>query len=124
MTRLGHSDMTAILDLVGTSRSFPDLPSFREGVLPGLGDLVPCDLVGYNEVDARSGSSMVLLDRPEVGFDGVEETLARLAHQHPWSSRASAGGSASRTSAKATAPSCCWRNTGRDPTLPACASWA
>ena len=83
MTRLGHSDMTAILDFVGTSRSFPDLPSFREGVLPGLGDLVPCDLVGYNEVDARSGSSMVLLDRPDVGFDGVEETLARLAHQHP-----------------------------------------
>ena len=91
MTRLGHADTTAVLDFVGTARSFPDLPSFREGVLPGLGELLPCDLVGYNEVDAQKGESMVLLDRPEAKLDDVEENLARLAHEHPLIRRQASG---------------------------------
>ena len=91
MSRLGHADLTAVLDFAGTARSFPDLPAFREGVLPGLGALVPCDLVGYNEVDTTGGESTVLLDRPENMLDGVEDTLARLAHQHPLILRQASG---------------------------------
>ena len=91
MSRLGHADLTAVLDFAGTARSFPDLPAFREGVLPGLGELVPCDLVGYNEVDTRNGRSLVLLDQPERQLDDVEETLTRLAHQHPLIRRQAGG---------------------------------
>jgi len=91
MTRLGHADMTAVLDLVGTAHSFSTMPAFREGILPGLRELVPCDLVGYNEVDNRSGRSLVLLDEPERQLDDVEETLPRLAHQHPVIMRQAAG---------------------------------
>ncbi len=83
MSRLGHADLTAVLDFARTARSFPDLPAFREGVLPGLRELLPCDLVGYNEVDTRNGRSLVLLDQPERQLENVEETLPRLAHQHP-----------------------------------------
>ncbi|HEX5908846.1 MAG TPA: hypothetical protein VFY44_00035, partial [Thermoleophilaceae bacterium] len=83
MTRLGHADMDAVLDFVGEARSFTTLPAFREGILPGLRRLVPCDLVGYNEVDTRSGRSLVLLDEPERQLEDIEATLPRLAHQHP-----------------------------------------
>lgn len=91
MPRLGHADLTAVLDFVGTAHSFPDLPAFRAGVVPGLAELIPCDLVGYNEVDTRNGTSTVLLDRPEVGFDGVEGEIGRLAHEHPLIRRQAAG---------------------------------
>jgi DNA-binding CsgD family transcriptional regulator len=52
-------------------------------VLPGLQALVPCDLIGYNEVDTERGTTLVITDPENALFDGVEETLARLVDQHP-----------------------------------------
>jgi DNA-binding CsgD family transcriptional regulator len=72
-----------MLDFVREAESFPDVASFRTGVLPSLRRLVPCDLVGYNEVDTERGTTLVITHPEGVLFDGVEETLARLAYQHP-----------------------------------------
>jgi DNA-binding CsgD family transcriptional regulator len=63
--------------------SFPDVASFRTGVLPGLQALVPCDLIGYNEVDTERGTTLVITDPEDALFDGAEDTLARLLDQHP-----------------------------------------
>ncbi len=44
------------------AQSFPDMASFRVGVLPPLRRLVPCDLIGYNEVDTERGTTVVITD--------------------------------------------------------------
>jgi DNA-binding CsgD family transcriptional regulator/PAS domain-containing protein len=80
---LSQSDLHGMLDFVREAESFPDVPSFRTGVLPSLKRLVPCDLVGYNEVDPEGGTTLVITHPEGVLFDGVEDTLDRLAHQHP-----------------------------------------
>ncbi|MET0559694.1 MAG: LuxR C-terminal-related transcriptional regulator [Solirubrobacterales bacterium] len=82
MTQLSAKDLRATLDFVGEVHSFEDLDSFRTGILPGLGELVPSDLVGYNEVGGGEGPALVITyPEPMEPFAG--EALARLAHQHP-----------------------------------------
>jgi DNA-binding CsgD family transcriptional regulator len=80
---LSSRDALAALRFSREASSHPDLESFRSGVLEGLGRLVPCDLAGYNEVDLASGTSIVITDPAGALFEGVEEGLTRLAHQHP-----------------------------------------
>lgn len=81
MTTLSEKDLRAALDFVGEAHSFEDLDSFRSGSLPGLAQMVPADLVGYNEVDPGNGDALVVT-YPELPID-TGETLSRLAHQHP-----------------------------------------
>jgi DNA-binding CsgD family transcriptional regulator len=82
MAKLSARDLNAALAFVDEAHSFDDLESFRTGILPGLERLVPCDLVGYNEVDPGAGDALVLTyPEPMLPFAG--EALSRLAHQHP-----------------------------------------
>jgi DNA-binding CsgD family transcriptional regulator len=96
MARLAHADLLGMLAFVREAESFPDLPAFRAGVLPGLRRLVPCDLVGYNEVDTATGQTLVVLDPEDAMFEGIEEVLGRLAHQHPLIARQAAGDMSTR----------------------------
>ena len=91
MPAIRQDDFRAILDFVREAESFPDVDSFRHGVLPGLRRLVPCDAVGYNEVDAERGRSVVIGEPQEAFFDEAEGLLTRLAHEHPVVIRAQAG---------------------------------
>src|SRR6188472_2882072 len=81
MTQLPAQDLHAALAFVDEAHSFADLDSFRSGILPGLEKLVPCDLVGYNEVP--SGEDALVITYPDPPLDVAGEVLARLAHQHP-----------------------------------------
>jgi DNA-binding CsgD family transcriptional regulator len=56
---------------------------FRAGVLPGLRDLVPCEIATYNEVDFGAGSMIAIEDPPGSVFDGAAEIFVRLGHQNP-----------------------------------------
>ncbi len=49
----------------------------------GLRELIPCNAIGYNEVDLEADSIVQVLEPPEKAFEGIEETFGRLAHQHP-----------------------------------------
>jgi DNA-binding CsgD family transcriptional regulator len=80
-----------MLDFAREVESYPDVESFRTGVLPGLKALVPCDVIGYNEVDTELGTTLVISDPEDAFFDGVEETFARLVGQHPVVQRHQAG---------------------------------
>lgn len=82
MTQLSAKDLRAALDFVGEVHAFEDLDSFRTGILPGLKRLVPCDLVGYNEVSGPAEPALVLT-YPVQMLPFAGEALARLAHQHP-----------------------------------------
>ncbi len=81
MTQLSARDLHAALAFVDEAHSFADLDSFRSGILPGLEELVPCDLVGYNEVP--SGEDALVITYPDPPLDLAGEVLSRLAHQHP-----------------------------------------
>lgn len=81
MAQLTSGDLHAALDFVAEAHSFEDAESFRHGILPGLERLVPCDLVGYNEVDP--GGAALVLTYPEPVPAPINAELPRLAHQHP-----------------------------------------
>ncbi|HEU5062022.1 MAG TPA: helix-turn-helix transcriptional regulator [Solirubrobacterales bacterium] len=82
MPQLPARDLHAVLAFVDEAHSFADLDSFRSGILPGLEKLVPCDLVGYNEVHPGGEESLVLT-YPDPPLEIAGEALSRLAHQHP-----------------------------------------
>jgi DNA-binding CsgD family transcriptional regulator len=46
-------------------------------------ELVPCQEIGYNEVDAETNEIFMILDPPEADIPGLREGFARTAHQHP-----------------------------------------
>ena len=81
MPQLPARDLHAALAFVDEAHSFADLESFRTGILPGLQELVPCDLVGYNEVP--SGEEALVITYPDPPLEIAGEALGRLAHQHP-----------------------------------------
>lgn len=81
MPQLPARDLHAALAFVDEAHSFADLESFRTGILPGLEQLVPCDLVGYNEVP--SGEDALVITYPDPPLEVAGEALGRLAHQHP-----------------------------------------
>lgn len=81
MTQLPARDLNAVLAFVDEAHSFADLDSFRTGILPGLAALVPCDLVGYNEV--YPDREALVLTHPDPPLEFAGEALARLAHEHP-----------------------------------------
>lgn len=60
----------------------PGLGDYRERIL-GLQDLIPCNAIGYNEVDLATGETFMVLAPDDVIFDGIEGAFARYAHQHP-----------------------------------------
>ena len=91
MAALRQADLLSVLDFVREAESFTDLPAFRSGVLPRLRELVPCDVVGYNEVDTERGTVLIVSHPEDHFFDAVEETFARVAHQHPVLARHGAG---------------------------------
>jgi hypothetical protein len=82
MTQLPARDLHAALAFVDEAHCFADLESFRSGILPGLEMLVPCDLVGYNEVEPGGGNALVVT-HPDPPLEFAGEALSRLAHQHP-----------------------------------------
>lgn len=70
------------LALVRAVQEAPSLEAYRREVL-GLGELVPCNAIGYNEVSLESEDLLLVLEPQEKAFDGIEEAFARNADQHP-----------------------------------------
>jgi DNA-binding CsgD family transcriptional regulator len=93
--QLSARDLGAALDYLLEAGSFPDLNSYRTGILPGLLGLVHADVAGYNEVDTERGTTTVISYPHEAFFEGVEEQFARVVHQHPLVARAQVGDRAS-----------------------------
>ena len=49
----------------------------------GLRHLIPCDSVGWNDLNLTGGSSQFVLDPADYWTEGMGETLSRLMHEHP-----------------------------------------
>jgi len=70
------------LSFVQVVQEAPSLDDYRERIL-GLQGLIPCNAIGYNEVDLETGETFMVLAPDGVAFDGIGEAFARFAHQHP-----------------------------------------
>jgi DNA-binding CsgD family transcriptional regulator len=82
-TGVRETDVRAMLGFVGDLASLETPPEFRAGVLPGLRDLVPCEIATYNQIDFEAESMLTAEDPAGVVFDGAVETFVRLGHQNP-----------------------------------------
>lgn len=87
METLREADVRALLELVGESNAHRSLRGFREGILPALRRLVPCEFASYNEVEPER--AFVLMDPPDqlAIFDDPGTLLARTSVSHPLISR-------------------------------------
>jgi len=83
--RLSPSDLDRVLRFVGEIAGVEKTSEFPVRVLEGLRRLIPCDLVGYNEINPSRGQALMVLDPPTLDRSGLEGQTAfqRLAEQHP-----------------------------------------
>jgi DNA-binding NarL/FixJ family response regulator len=72
-----------MLDVLSDLYAAPGPVAFRDAAVAGLGRLIPCDLVAYNELDRGRRHSFALLDPPEAGFPGMDEVLAEHMDDNP-----------------------------------------
>lgn len=71
-----------MLSLVSRLGGAEDPEGFRSGLLPGLRELVPCEIAAYNEIDFVADSLVALTDPGDVVPPGGVDTFARLNGQN------------------------------------------
>jgi DNA-binding CsgD family transcriptional regulator len=79
---LNSEELLLALDVVREVQTAPDLDAYRRAVLR-VQELVPCQEIGYNEVDAETGEIFMILDPPESVLPGLHEAFARNVDDHP-----------------------------------------
>jgi len=80
--QLVADELLLALDVVREVQAAPDLDGYRRAVLR-VQELVPCQEIGYNEVDAETGEIFMILDPPESVLPGLHEAFARNVEDHP-----------------------------------------
>jgi len=83
--RLSPSDLDRVLRFVGEIAAVDQLSEFPVRVLKGLKGLIPCDLIGYNEINPAGGQALMVLDPVSLDRSGLDGQMAfqRLVRQHP-----------------------------------------
>jgi DNA-binding CsgD family transcriptional regulator len=70
------------LDVVREVQAAPDLDTYRRAILR-VQELIPCNAIGYNEVDAETGDTFAIVEPEERMFPGFAEVFSRHSYQHP-----------------------------------------
>lgn len=85
MERLSSSDLDRVLRFVRDIAAIERPSEFPVRVLDGLKRLIPCDMIGYNEINRARGQAVMVLDPASLDPSGIEGQTAfeRLAGQHP-----------------------------------------
>lgn len=79
--------MRALLAFAAGLAGFEHPEDFRTGILPGLREIVPCDLVTYNEVEFEAGRMIAAEDPPGSMIPEAPEIFVRYGHQNPIAAR-------------------------------------
>jgi DNA-binding CsgD family transcriptional regulator len=72
-----------MLGFVGDLAALETPAEFRAGVLPGLRELVPCEIASYNEIDFEAETMRTAEDPEGAIVEGSVEAFVRLGHQNP-----------------------------------------
>ena len=84
MRRLAGADVARLLGFLRASYATLDRSSFRMHVLAALRKLIPCEIVSYNEVNARSNEITWLAEPADaLDFPDSSETFNRHIPEHP-----------------------------------------
>ena len=78
-----EADVRAMLGLVSDLASLEHPDEFRTAVLPGVRDLVPCEIATYNEVDFQEARMFAAVDPPGSLIPEAPEIFVRLGEQNP-----------------------------------------
>lgn len=70
------------LDVVREVQAARDLESYRRSVLR-VQELIPCNAIGYNEVDAETGETFAIVEPMTQMFPGFAEVFSTYSQQHP-----------------------------------------
>jgi DNA-binding CsgD family transcriptional regulator len=81
LAKLSTDELRQALEFVRQVQAAPDFDAYSRAVLR-IRELVPCDLIAYQEVDMATGETVGAWD-PEEPFPGIAEVFARYAHEHP-----------------------------------------
>ena len=72
-----------MLGFVGDLAALETPDEFRAGVLPGVRELVPCEIASYNEVDFGAKTVVAAADPIEAITPDAAEVFARIGEQNP-----------------------------------------
>jgi DNA-binding CsgD family transcriptional regulator len=75
-------ELLLALDVVREVQAAPDLDAYRRAVLR-VRELVDCNAIGYNEVDAETGETFAIVEPMSQMFDGFAAVFSKYATQHP-----------------------------------------
>jgi DNA-binding CsgD family transcriptional regulator len=78
-----EADVRSMLAFVSELAALDDHERFRAGVLPGLRELVACEIATYNEVEFSASRMIAVEDPPGSLIDGGAEIFIRLGEQNP-----------------------------------------
>jgi DNA-binding CsgD family transcriptional regulator len=82
--RLAGADCSRLLEFLRASYGTLDRSAFRTHVLAALRKLIPCDIVSYNEVNARANQVTWLTEPADaLDFPDSTETFNRHIPEHP-----------------------------------------
>jgi DNA-binding CsgD family transcriptional regulator len=83
MERLGPSDYQAVLGLVRQLYAVDRVEDFPRRAILGIGRLIPCDILTYNEIDTRRQRAK-FLEEPAGSIDATQAAaFERYSDQHP-----------------------------------------
>jgi DNA-binding CsgD family transcriptional regulator len=83
MERLGPSDYQALLGLVRQLYGIDRVEDFPRKAIVGIGRLIPCDILTYNEIDTRRQRA-TFIEEPAGAINASQAAVFnRYADQHP-----------------------------------------
>lgn len=80
---LSADDVVAVLGVAEQLAWADTMGAFREAAMASVRRLVPCDSVGYNEVDVATGTTHLVIEPAVDVPPAAYEAMARYADQHP-----------------------------------------
>jgi DNA-binding CsgD family transcriptional regulator len=83
MHALGSRDLRAALEFVETAWALADRRAFTPQTLAALNELIPCDDVGYSDIDRVHRRILDYVGTEEGDGDGDHEPFWRIVDDHP-----------------------------------------
>jgi DNA-binding CsgD family transcriptional regulator len=83
MERLSAESMQALLDFLESAAAVQDLNGFRAQVARSIQDVIPCDIVAYNEIDLVAESTVALIDPVEAVPPALMGAFNEFRKEHP-----------------------------------------
>ena len=83
MQALGSRDLRAALEFVETAWALADRQAFTPQTLAALNELIPCDDVGYSDIDRVRRRILDYVGTEEGDGDGDHEPFWRIVDEHP-----------------------------------------